>query len=288
MELKEFCDKLLTLRKGKKNREIFIKSTEHPPEKIGLYLKEKGRSYHNNWKEAKWIAKICLEVTDVLKSEPCRAYGEIALANAYMFGKRYEQAELHYNRARQIWLELDNPIEAAKTQPGKITCLLESSLPGKALNLANELSLFFEKHNMPESRANIEAAKGNIYKKLGNYQKALECYDLADKIYQQSENRQWWVLYNKAGIHLQLGELENLEDTYQEIETLSIKTTFLRAYLQLGRSIAEVIQGNFHKAINLIYDAKTQALKAKNMDFAQYSDLHLSRIYFYLGRFNEA
>lgn len=154
--------------------------------------KQSASLYFDRPAEALRIARVARCLGSLLP-DPAPALGRWALANAFLFTERFQEAAALFDLVRADYLALDRPLDAARMGVGHVWALAYTGQLERALDLAAEIEPVLAEAAVedPDDRRRLGGLYNNVgiaHELLGQYEEALAAYDRKLTIARDQEN----------------------------------------------------------------------------------------------------
>lgn len=222
-----------------------------------------------------------------------------ALALMVQANNKVVQNELHeavklYDEARQWACAAGNEVEAARSQVGKISGLVQLSRLPEAIQTAQEIKGVLLQHGEIISAAITLKNQADAYTALSNYKQALEVYDEALQLLEELDtpyaySQRAVIIYNSAYPLIQQNRLpEALERTQAALQICQQQNNRTQA-ATVQQRIAECyyLQGHFNKALRLLLEVAPTLVQTGQKHFDIGCKDRISLCYFALGQFEK-
>lgn len=211
---------------------------------------------HSQPAEAVRLAETIRRLSDLLP-EPAPALGRWILGNALLAVDRYREAADLYEQARQAYLALDRPLDAARLGIGQVWALAYTGRFQAALTLAEEIEPQLSRAARTDEtdRARLGLLFNNLgitYELMGRYEEALAAYERRVTIARElgDELALAHVHHNRACALIHLNAFEEALAAFDLAETafqkLDVAPDLARLHMNRGRLWA--VSGRYEEA----------------------------------------
>ena len=209
-----------------------------------------------NTAEALRVAEAALLIAQKLRSNGDLALALRAKANALYACGENRAAVLHHERAFQLFEELGERMQAARTQSSSIQPLILLGEYERAFKAADQAREIFRDLGQTLRIASLENNVGNIFHRQDRFEEALAHYERA---YQTlSEHGQWEKvaisLHNMAMCLISLNDFPRSLDCYEKARSLSERYGMPLLRDQADYNIAYLyhFRGEYSRAIEML------------------------------------
>lgn len=141
----------------------------------------------NDLRECLDIADLLLALGEATGIGPIRALGLLVRANGIGIGHGdYAAAIPDYETAANIYLELDRPVDAARSRIGQVVALATQQAYDRALTVGEAAADVFRKAERFDLLSGLLSNIGLIYGRAGQDKRALVCFDEVMEICQST------------------------------------------------------------------------------------------------------
>jgi CHAT domain-containing protein len=224
-----------------------------------------------------------------------QALGLMVQANVAMRRGEELQAIALYDDARRVALLAGNPVEAARSQVGKIGALTQLGDYRRALEIALETGQTLAAHNELISAAIAFMNAGNCHCHFGEFGKALTEMTKARRLLETAgtpaaRRQLCLLLYNMSVALRELGR-------YQEALDYSLQACELARQFEMNLALANYQQssatcyyllGEYNKALRLLQEAREVVAANGLIPLLITGDFFIGNCYLELGRYEEA
>ncbi len=224
-----------------------------------------------------------------------RALGLMVQANAHMWRGDQHAAIRLYDEAQAVALAAGNPVEAARSQVGKVGALMYLGEHRQAIAIAQKTGDVLASHGQFLSASTVYVNAANCYSQLEQNDKALEEYRKAEALLESldsvtSRKHLRLIYYNISVALCNLGRYhESLEysqqayDIAHEYGMLLDETKFLQSTANSYYSL-----GDYNKALRLFHQISDVLEQNNLLPFLINCKYYMSSCYLELGRYEEA
>ncbi|MEJ2733244.1 MAG: CHAT domain-containing protein [Anaerolineae bacterium] len=243
------------------------------------------------------MAALLLYQSELTGNPLYRALGLLAEAHARSFGGlgEYEAAVVLFDEAARIFWTLDRPVDAARTQIGRIWSLAQLGRYDESLEAGEQASRILEEKGEWLLLAKLTVNLGIIHRRLRDDAAALALYDRARDLYarlgsQEAAQKALARLeVNRSNVLRNLGRFENsVQASHTALEML-IQTGQQASAARARQSLAATyfILGRYNEALELLNQAIDFFLDDGRERDAILAQLFTSDCLLHLGRFTD-
>jgi CHAT domain-containing protein/Tfp pilus assembly protein PilF len=210
-----------------------------------------------NTAEALRVAEAALLIAQKLRRKEDLGLALRAKANALYACGENRAAVLHHERALQLFEEVGERMQAARTQSSSIQPLILLGEYERAFKAADQAREIFKDLGQTLRIASLENNVGNIFHRQDRFEEALVHYERA---YQTlSEQGQWErvaiSLHNMAMCLISLNDFARSLDCYQKARDLSERygMPLLRDQADYNIAYLYYFRGEYSRAIEMLY-----------------------------------
>ncbi len=224
-----------------------------------------------------------------------RALGLIVQGNALM-----RRGDMHgsiqiYDEAYQIAIEVDNPVEAARSQIGKIYSLMRLGEHLQAIEIALRTGETLETWGEYVSAAGAYSNCGTCYAQLEMQAESLVILEKAEALLLkagtvQAQKALASILNNKSMTLRDMGKYrESLTEASRAAEIAEQHGVIVdRATFLLTMAAAYYLMGHYNRALRLLYESRAICEKHQFLHTLENCDYYICNCYLELGRYEEA
>jgi CHAT domain-containing protein/predicted negative regulator of RcsB-dependent stress response len=245
-----------------------------------------------NTAEAMRVAEAALLIAQRLRRKEGLALALRAKANALYACGENRAAIAHHERAFQLFEELGDRLQAARTQSSSIQPLILLGEYERAFKAADQARQTFKDLGQTLRIAGLENNVGNIFHRQDRFEEALAHYERA---YQTlSEQGQWEgvaiSLHNMAMCLISLNDFPRSLDCYQKARDLSERygMPLLRDQADYNIAYLYYFRGEYSRAIEMLYATRRACEVSGDAYHVALCYMDLSEIYLELTLSEEA
>jgi CHAT domain-containing protein/Tfp pilus assembly protein PilF len=245
-----------------------------------------------NTAEAMRAAEAALLIAQRLRRKEGLALALRAKANALYACGENRAAIAHHERAFQLFEELGDRLQAARTQSSSIQPLILLGEYERAFKAADQARQTFKDLGQTLRIAGLENNVGNIFHRQDRFEEALAHYERA---YQTlSEQGQWErvaiSLHNMAMCLISLNDFPRSLDCYQKARDLSERygMPLLRDQADYNIAYLYYFRGEYSRAIEMLYATRRACEVSGDAYHVALCYMDLSEIYLELTLSEEA
>ena len=211
-----------------------------------------------------------------------RALAWRAMGNVCHVTDRNREALDHYRKAAEIFFSLGREVEGARTWSSEVMPLALLGEPERALEVAAEARVVFERHGETARQARLEINCGNIFHRLDRFAEALACYDRAlSGINRQADPEALAaILSNRATTLITLNRFADAMACYQEARSFCEARGMDMLVAQADYNIAYLhfLRGEYSRALEMLDQARARFAELDNAYHQALRDLDQSEI----------
>jgi tetratricopeptide (TPR) repeat protein len=207
------------------------------------------------------IIDLLFFIADLTEQPLYRALAMMVQANVLVVQNSLKEAVALYDQAKALAEQAASPVEAARSQVGKISALKMLSRYQEAIQIAEVIKNILIEHGEVLSASIAIKNEADAYSELGNIQKAVELYDEATHLLARLDTpaahiEQASILFNSALILDKQGRYsEALERVQQAIQINKTQNNVIQtAIFQQLVARCFYMQGSFNKALHLLLE----------------------------------
>ncbi|HKV61371.1 MAG TPA: CHAT domain-containing protein [Candidatus Acidoferrum sp.] len=245
-----------------------------------------------NTRQAVHLAEAAVLIGKKLRGKESLALGLRAKANAlYAFGNNAGAVE-HHEKAFELYEELKNQSEAARTLSSSIQPLILLGEYDRAFQAAERAREVFVRHNDTRRLARLEINVGNIYHRQDRFEESIAHYErayIALLPYKDVEAMAA-IFSNLAMCLINLNDFARSLDCYQKARELCKQNGMPLLVAQADYNIAYLhyFRGEYSVAIEMLYAARRACEATGDAYHLALCYLDLSDIYLELNLSEEA
>ncbi len=209
------------------------------------------------------IADTLLQIAHFSGNPKHRALGLLAKANAYAIGLgEYERALAYYDQAWEIYQNLGDELNAARSQIGKVWALSNLSRYEEAETIAAKATKTFERVGALQPLATLTMNRAINLARQGDDIAALSMFDKARSLCEtlKEEGRRYipWIEQNRSIVLRNLGRLqESLDAAKKAWQGMEAQGEFVEAArARQSKAITYLLLGRYNEALNLMEAAR--------------------------------
>jgi CHAT domain-containing protein len=262
-------------------REVVVRLTAVVVRRIRVDAQESAR-----------LAEAAIEIAQMLNSKECLALGLRAKANAlYAAGDNRAAVELH-DRAFQLFEELQDWNEAARTLSASIQPLILLGEYTRAFSVSESAREIFTRLNLPWRLARLEINVGNIFHRQDRFSEAIAHYERAYEglLPHQDAEGMAVVLGNMAVCLISLNDFPRALKYHQQARQVSEENAMPLLVAQTDYNIAWLyyLRGEYSRAIEILYSTRAACEASGDHYHEALCYMDLSEIYLELNLSEEA
>ncbi|MBN9390190.1 MAG: tetratricopeptide repeat protein [Chloroflexi bacterium] len=292
----DFVANLESLEDPAEQRRLLEREAATLTDEIVQYMKARANELlSSNIARGQALADQIVYASRISGNRLHHALGLMVQANVAMLQGEAQRAISLYDEARQWALEAGNPVEAARSQIGKIGALNHLGDYRQALEIALETGRTLAAHNEPISAAVAFMSAGNSYCHFGEFGKALEEMTRARELLEAANSpaarkQLCLLLYNMSVVLRELGRYrEALEYSLEACEIARQFEMYLAAATyQQGSATCYYLLGEYNKALRLLQEAREVVVANGLIPLLITGDFYTGNCYLELGRYEEA
>jgi tetratricopeptide (TPR) repeat protein len=216
-------------------------------------------------------------------------------ANAYRRQGKLLEAVTLYNQAQEIAVRENDPVEAARSQVGKIGTLMLLQELDPAIALARETAEILMAHGETISAASALLNAGTCLVRKNQYEQAIEEFSKAQSWISEIHNQQAESLrgnlhFNFSNAYYALGRYTEAYTEAQKAVEIAEKYKFIINQAIYSRPLSDIhwIRGEYNRSLKILYEgAEVFKLNQTWQDYA-YNLETLTLCYIELGRYEDA
>ncbi len=199
----------------------------------------------------------------------------------------FQQADHAFLQAHQLFTQLDQPVEAARSDIGRFAALANLGDYTKAVAVGQRASAIFTAHNATHDRARLALNMAWLHDRQGDDTAALAMLDDAAQHFQDDPQRLAGIELNRAMVLRNFGRfsaaLAASERAFQLFEQLDLTIEALRS--RYSAATTHLVQGDMRHALQLLNTTRVQLEDARREWDSVYFALATLRCQLALGQF---
>jgi tetratricopeptide (TPR) repeat protein len=216
-------------------------------------------------------------------------------ANAYRRRGNLHEAIVLYDQARDIALQENNPVEAARSQVGKIGTLMLLQELDPAIALARETAEILLAHGETLSAASALLNAGTCLVRKEQYEEAIVEFSKAQSWITEIDSQQAEIQlsnlhFNVANAYYVLGRYSDAYTEAEKAVAIAAKYNMTINQAIYSRPLSDIhwVRGDYNRTLQILYDgAEVFKLNRTWQDYA-YNLETLILCYIELGRYEDA
>jgi len=242
--------------------------------------------------KARALADAAVTVANRLGDKESTAFALRAKANTFWsLGQNKQASELHAE-AIQLFEEVGNPVEAARTLSISIQPLILLGEYERAHVAAERARTIFTAAQDMVRLARLEINVGNIFHRQDRFREALDCYERAYSQLLPDKDHEGLIaaLHNVAMCLIMVDEYERADNAYEQVSNLcrERKMPVAMAQAEYNRAYLCYLRGAYGQAIEKLRSARETAQAAGDAYHSALCQLDLSEIYLELNNNHDA
>lgn len=238
------------------------------------------------------LADAAVTVANRLGDKESTAFALRAKANTFWsLGQNKQASELHA-QAIQLFEEVGNPLEAARTLSISIQPLILLGEYERAHVAAERARTIFTAAQDMVRLARLEINVGNIFHRQDRFREALDCYERAYSQLLPDKDHEGLIaaLHNVAMCLIMVDEYERADNAYEQVSNLcrERKMPVAMAQAEYNRAYLRYLRGAYGQAIEKLRSARETAQAAGDAYHSALCQLDLSEIYLELNNNHDA
>lgn len=224
-----------------------------------------------------------------------KALGLIVQGNVWLQRGQYRKAIMRYDKAQQVAQLANSPVEAARSQIGKIGALIRLGLHQQAIALVHETARVLIDHKELVSAARVYLNAGCSYTELEQPEEALlefkKVIDLLGQVDEAKAQKELGMVY--YNISMAYCNMEHYQEALKySLQACKVaqenKLVVDEALLQLSAALCYNLMGNYNKALRLLHHARDIFRKQWLIQDLTNCEYLMCDCYLEVGRYEEA